>query len=158
MRSDVGPLASPAKDLYHSLRDAMKSPFKEEFWKVACAEVETLKGMDDWEVIYCTDKMNALQCMYCPGFRIVLGSVIYPISIANYPSLSQPYTAVLPNPRRTLLSSHANHPHWEPPVPGARANVSVPLGCSVSRTHITSLPVMSPTPPMVPCLPFGGTA
>ncbi len=45
-----------------------------------------------------------------------------------------------------------------PLVPEARENVFVPLGHAVLRARITSLPVMSPTPPVGPRPPFGGTA
>ena len=39
----------------------MNGPFKEEFWKAACVEVETLEGMDSWEVVDRTEDMNVVQ-------------------------------------------------------------------------------------------------
>ena len=30
---------------------AMNGPFADEYWKAACQEVETLEGMDAWEVV-----------------------------------------------------------------------------------------------------------
>ena len=47
---------------------------------------------------------------------------------------------------------------WDPPGPKARANVSVPLGHAVLRARSTSLPVLSPMPPVGPRSLFGGTA
>jgi len=42
----------------------MNGPFKESYWKAACTEVETLEGMDAWEVVDRTDKMNVLQSIW----------------------------------------------------------------------------------------------
>ncbi len=46
----------------------MASNFKEEFLKATCVEVETLEGMDSWDVVDRTDDMNILQSIW--AFRI----------------------------------------------------------------------------------------
>jgi len=44
-----------------SWKQAMNGPFKKEYWEAAVKEVETLEGMDAWEVVDKTDDMNVLQ-------------------------------------------------------------------------------------------------
>ncbi len=57
-----------SKDENPNWRDVMESPFKEEFWKAVCIEVETLEGMDSWDVVDHTDDMNILQSIW--AFKI----------------------------------------------------------------------------------------
>ena len=40
-----------------NLRQAMNGPFKEEYWKAALKEIETLEAMDAWEVVDRDDSM-----------------------------------------------------------------------------------------------------
>ena len=46
----------------------MNGPFEEEFWKAACVEVETLEGMNSWEVFDRTNDMHVLQSIW--AFKI----------------------------------------------------------------------------------------
>lgn len=39
---------------------AMNGPFADEYWKAACKEIETLEGIDAWEVVEREDHMNVL--------------------------------------------------------------------------------------------------
>ena len=40
---------------------AMNGPFADEFWKAAVTELETLEGMDAWEIVDQTDEMNVID-------------------------------------------------------------------------------------------------
>ena len=42
-------------------KQAMNGPFKAEYWEAAVKEVETLEGMDAWDVVDRTDDMNVIQ-------------------------------------------------------------------------------------------------
>ncbi len=46
----------------------MNGPFKEEYWKDACKEVETLEEMDAWDVVDRTYDMDVLQGIW--AFKI----------------------------------------------------------------------------------------
>ena len=48
--------------------EAMKSPFADEYWKAACKEVETLEGMDSWEVVDKEPGMNVIDSTW--AFKI----------------------------------------------------------------------------------------
>ena len=43
---------------------AMRGPFKEEYWKAALKEIETLEQMDVWEVVDQTDGMNVIDSIW----------------------------------------------------------------------------------------------
>ena len=45
-------------------KEAMNGPFSEEFWKAAVKEIETLEGMDAWEVVDRTDDMNVIDSIW----------------------------------------------------------------------------------------------
>ena len=42
----------------------MNGPFKEEFWKAALKEIETLESMDAWEVVDRDDSMNVIDSIW----------------------------------------------------------------------------------------------
>ena len=46
----------------------MSEDLKEEFWKACLVEIETLEGMDSWEVVDRTEGMNVLQSIW--AFKI----------------------------------------------------------------------------------------
>ena len=39
----------------------MKGEFADEFWKAACLEIETLEGMEAWEVVDEKEDMNVID-------------------------------------------------------------------------------------------------
>jgi hypothetical protein len=45
-------------------KQAMSGPFKEEYWKAAIKEIETLESMDVWEVVDRTDDMNVIDSIW----------------------------------------------------------------------------------------------
>ena len=45
-------------------RQAMNGPFKEEYWKAACKEIETLESMDAWEVVDREGHMNVIDAIW----------------------------------------------------------------------------------------------
>ena len=45
-------------------RTAMNGPFKEEYWKAACKEVETLVEMEAWEVVDKEEGMNVIDSIW----------------------------------------------------------------------------------------------
>jgi len=47
-----------------SWKQAMSGPFKEEYWKAAVKEIETLESMDVWEVVDRTDDMNVIDSIW----------------------------------------------------------------------------------------------
>eukprot|EP00956_Cyclotella_meneghiniana_P015029 scaffold22790_cov42-Cyclotella_meneghiniana.AAC.1 len=47
-----------------SWKQAMSGPFKEEYWKAAIKEIETLESMDVWEVVDRTDDMNVIDSIW----------------------------------------------------------------------------------------------
>lgn len=47
-----------------SWKQAMSGPFKEEYWKAALKEIETLESMDVWEVVDRTDDMNVINSIW----------------------------------------------------------------------------------------------
>ena len=47
-----------------SWKQAMSGPFKEEYWKAAIKEIETLESMDVWEVVDRTDEMNVIDSIW----------------------------------------------------------------------------------------------
>ena len=42
----------------------MNGPFKEEYWKAACKEIETLESMDAWEVVDREGDMNVIAAIW----------------------------------------------------------------------------------------------
>ena len=42
----------------------MNGPFKEEYWKAACKEIETLESMDAWEVVDREGDMNIIDAIW----------------------------------------------------------------------------------------------
>eukprot|EP00956_Cyclotella_meneghiniana_P015936 scaffold24808_cov102-Cyclotella_meneghiniana.AAC.1 len=47
-----------------SWKQAMSGPFKEEYWKAAIKEIETLESMDVWEVVDRTDDTNVIDSIW----------------------------------------------------------------------------------------------
>ena len=47
-----------------SWKHAMSGPFKEEYWKAAIKEIETLESMDVWEVVDQTEDMNVIDSIW----------------------------------------------------------------------------------------------
>ena len=45
-------------------KQAMSGLFKEEYWKAAIKEIETLKSMDVWEVVDRTEDMNVIDSIW----------------------------------------------------------------------------------------------
>ena len=46
-------------------RQAMNGPFKEEYWKAALKEIETLEAMDAWKVVDCDNStMNVIDSIW----------------------------------------------------------------------------------------------
>jgi hypothetical protein len=47
-----------------SWKQAMNGPFKDEYWKAAVKEIETLEAMDAWEVVDRDDEMNVIDSIW----------------------------------------------------------------------------------------------
>jgi hypothetical protein len=47
-----------------SWKQAMNGPFKEEFWKAALKEIETLESMDAWEIVDQEEGMNVIDSIW----------------------------------------------------------------------------------------------
>ena len=43
---------------------AMNGPFREEYWTAACKEIETIEGMDAWDIVDHSEDMNVVNSIW----------------------------------------------------------------------------------------------